>query len=98
MLHAGIDLHKNDLVIGTLDPAGVLIHQQHLRTQRPVVAAYFRSLPGPHRAVVESTASSSRPESARSPKLRLSDQPPGLRERSPTGHEDLATLFPRSAF
>lgn len=57
MLHSGIDLHKNDLVIGTLDSAGVLVRQKRLRTQRPVVAAYFHSLPGPHRAVVESTAS-----------------------------------------
>lgn len=57
MLHSGIDLHKNDLVIGTLDSAGVLVDQRRLRTQRPAVAAYFRALPGPHRAVVESTAS-----------------------------------------
>ncbi len=57
MLHSGIDLHKNDLVINTLDSAGELIEQRRLRTFRPSVSAYFRSLPGPHRAVVESTAS-----------------------------------------
>ena len=57
MLHSGIDLHKNDLVIGTLDSAGTRVEQRRLRTHRAAVAAYFRSLPGPHRAVVESTAS-----------------------------------------
>ncbi len=57
MLHSGIDLHKNDLVIGTLDSAGALIEQRRLRTHRPAVVQYFRSWPGPHRAVVESTAS-----------------------------------------
>jgi hypothetical protein len=43
MLHSGIDLHKNDLVIGTL------IKQRHLRTERSAVSEYFCSLPGPHR-------------------------------------------------
>ena len=57
MLHSGVDLHKNDLVIGTLDSAGVLLEQRRLRTHRSAVAAYFRTHPGPHRAVVESTAS-----------------------------------------
>ncbi len=53
----GIDLHKNDLVIGTLDSSGALVEQWRLRTYRPAVARYFRSLPGPYRATVESTAS-----------------------------------------
>jgi transposase len=57
MLHSGIDLHKNDLVIGTLDASGTMIEHRRLRAQRPLVARYFRSLPAPHRAVVESTAS-----------------------------------------
>jgi transposase len=57
MLHSGIDLHKNDLVIDTLDASGTGVAHRRLRAQRPLVARYFRSLPGPHRAVVESTAS-----------------------------------------
>lgn len=57
MLHSGIDLHKNDLVIDTLNSAGTFVEQRRLRASRPAVAQYFRSLPGPHRAVVESTAS-----------------------------------------
>lgn len=57
MLHSGIDLHKNDLVIGTLDSSGKVVKERRLRTQRAAVVEYFRSLPGPHRAVVESTAS-----------------------------------------
>lgn len=56
MLHSGIDLHKNDLVIGTLDSSGKVVKERRLRTQRDAVAEYFRRLPGPHRAVVESTA------------------------------------------
>jgi len=57
MLHSGIDLHKNDLVISTLDAGGTQVQKLRLRTQRSVVSRYFRLLPGPHRAVVESTAS-----------------------------------------
>ncbi len=53
----GIDLHKNDLLINTLDPAGELVEQRRIRTHRASVAQYFHSLPGPHRATVESTAS-----------------------------------------
>jgi transposase len=57
MLHSGIDLHKNDLVIDTLDGSGNAVAHRRLRAERPLVARYFRSLPGPHRAVVDSTAS-----------------------------------------
>jgi transposase len=57
MLHSGIDLHKNDLVIDTLDASGTVVEHRRLRAERPLVARYFRRLPGPHRAVVESTAS-----------------------------------------
>jgi transposase len=57
MLHSGIDLHKNDLVACTLDASGKVVKERRLRTQPAAVVEYFRSLPGPHRAVVESTAS-----------------------------------------
>jgi hypothetical protein len=57
MLYSGIDLHKKDLVIDTLDASGTVVAHQRIRALRPLVAHYFRSLPGPHRATVESTAS-----------------------------------------
>lgn len=57
MLHSGIDLHKNDLVVATLGTSGELIEQRRIRASGPAVAAYFRARPGPHRATVESTAS-----------------------------------------
>jgi transposase len=59
MLHAGIDLHKRDLVVTTVDPAGQLVKTARLRTTRPAVAAYFaclRTETADKRAVVESTA------------------------------------------
>jgi transposase len=56
MLHSGIDLNKNDMVIDTLDASGGVSHRR-LRAERPLVVRYFRALPGPPRAVVESTAS-----------------------------------------
>jgi hypothetical protein len=41
-MHSGIDLHKNDLVITTLNSAGVAVQQRRRRTRRPAVApAYF---------------------------------------------------------
>jgi hypothetical protein len=34
MLHSGIDLHKNDLVIDTLDASGTAVAHRRLRAQR----------------------------------------------------------------
>ena len=59
MLHTGIDLHKRDLVVTTVDAGGQPVKTARLRTSRPAVTAYFGSLPGDaaeQRAVVESTA------------------------------------------
>jgi transposase len=59
MLHTGIDLHKRDLVVTTVDAAGQPVKTARLRTTRPAVTAYFGSLgveTGDQRAVVESTA------------------------------------------
>jgi len=56
MLHSGIDLHKRDLVIATVDSEGRAVRDARMSTSRSAVSAYFDSLPGPHRAVVESTA------------------------------------------
>ena len=57
MLHSGIDLHKRDLVIATVDAEGHAVREARLATSRAAVTAYFASLAGPHRAAVESTAS-----------------------------------------
>jgi hypothetical protein len=43
MLHSGINLHKNDLVIDTLDASGNAVAHRRLRAERPLVARYFRS-------------------------------------------------------
>ena len=53
MLFAGIDLHKRSLVIHTLDAEGATTREAELRSDRAAVMAYFGTLPGPHRAVVE---------------------------------------------
>jgi transposase len=53
MLFSGIDLHKRSLVIHTLDAEGATTREAELRSDRAAVMAYFGTLPGPHRAVVE---------------------------------------------
>ena len=55
MLYSGIDLHKRSVVIHTVDAAGTTVREASLPTSRPAVAAYFRTLPDTHRAVVECT-------------------------------------------
>jgi transposase len=57
MLLSGIDLHKRDLVIATVDAVGTVIDQRRLRASPAAVLQYFRRLPGPHHAVVEATGS-----------------------------------------
>ena len=52
-LYSGIDLHKRSLVIHTVDAEGRVAREAELATHREAVAAYFATLPGPHRAVVE---------------------------------------------
>ena len=56
MLHTGIDLHKRDLVVATVDSAGPVVQRGRLRTAWPAVAAHVRALGREQRAVVESTA------------------------------------------
>jgi transposase len=53
MLYSGIDLHKRSLVIHTVAEDGTAIREAELATAPPAVMAYFTTLPGPHRAVVE---------------------------------------------
>lgn len=57
MLHHGIDLHKRSLVIATLDASGAVVKRGAIRAHRSDVRRYFRSLSGPHSAVVECTGS-----------------------------------------
>ena len=56
MLHSGLDLHKRTLVISTVNDAGEPVDDVTLPTTRAAVRASFERRPGPHRAVVESTA------------------------------------------
>jgi hypothetical protein len=53
MLFSGIDLHKRSLVIHTLDAEGATAREAELKSDRGAVLAYFATLAGPHRAVVE---------------------------------------------
>jgi hypothetical protein len=57
MLTHGIDLHKRDLVIATVDAEGVEVGQKRVRAREADVLRYFSTLSGPHRAMVESTGS-----------------------------------------
>lgn len=56
MLHSGIDLHKRDLTVTTVDADGQLVKTARLRTTRAAVTPYFAALGPEHRAVVESTS------------------------------------------
>lgn len=56
MLHSGIDLHKHTVAIATVTPDGEPVRDAQLPTSRTAIRAYFEALPGPHRAVVESTS------------------------------------------
>ena len=55
MLFSGIDLHKRSIAIHTLDADGAVVRTANLPAQRGALTAYFGTLPGPHRAVVECT-------------------------------------------
>jgi len=56
MLHSGIDLHKRTIALSTVTADGQPVRDAELPTTRAAVRAYFDALPGPHRAVVESTS------------------------------------------
>ena len=44
MLHSGIDLHKRDLVIATVDSTGAIVKEGRVPAARRPVAAYFHTL------------------------------------------------------
>jgi len=56
MLHSGIDLHKRDLVVATVEAGGAHVKGARVPASRPAVEAYFAPLGPDQRAVVESTA------------------------------------------
>lgn len=57
MIYSGIDLHKTNMVITTIDSNGVVLAQRKLPCRKAEVSRYFRRFDRPHRAVVESTGS-----------------------------------------
>jgi transposase len=56
MFYTGIDLHQDNCLVATLDSNGTLVKQERLPNVPESILAYFRSLDGPHIAVVECTA------------------------------------------
>ena len=53
--YSGIDLHKHSSYITTLNSEGAVVKQGKLKNHRLLICSYFASLPGHHKAVVEST-------------------------------------------
>ena len=56
MYYSGIDLHKDNCFITTVDDTAEIVKQERLPNLSDIILAYFESLPGPHTAVVECTA------------------------------------------
>lgn len=57
MLHSGIDLHKNNCLITTVNEAGKIVKQEKVSNFDAAILNYFFSLDDSHQAVVESTPS-----------------------------------------
>ncbi len=56
MFYSGIDLHKDNCFITTVDDSGEVVKQERLPNVPESILGYFRSLEGPRKAVVECTA------------------------------------------
>jgi transposase len=56
MLYSGIDLHKDNCVISTVNQAGKMIKQSKLPNHNMSIIRYFSGMGKQHKAVVESTA------------------------------------------
>jgi len=57
MLHSGIDKHKDNCFIVTVNDQGTVLKEARVKNSAPSLTAYFQSFGSePHRAVVESTA------------------------------------------
>jgi len=57
MFYSGIDQHKRDSFITTYGPHGEVVNQKRVPNSAMLIQRYFSQLPGPHKAVVESTGS-----------------------------------------
>lgn len=55
MYYTGIDLHKFTSYLTTVDSTGVVIKQENLKNVAHNFIQYFSSIPGEHKATVEST-------------------------------------------
>ena len=55
MYYTGIDLHKFTSYLTTIDSSGVIIKQENLKNVAHNFIQYFSSIPGEHKATVEST-------------------------------------------
>ena len=56
MLYSGIDLHKNNSFITTINNDGIIVKQAKLPNDEHVILNYFFSIGNIHKAVVESTS------------------------------------------
>jgi len=56
MLYSGIDLHRDNSMITTVNDSGTIINQQKLPNDEVALLNYFLSMGNEHRAVVEATA------------------------------------------
>ena len=56
MFYSGIDLHKNNCFITTINSDGTIIRQSKLPNDEHVIMDYFLSMGNIHKAVVESTS------------------------------------------
>jgi len=56
MFYSGIDLHKDNCFITTVDDRGEIVKQERVRNVPEIILAYFASLDGSHKTVVECTA------------------------------------------
>jgi len=57
MYYSGIDLHKDNSYITTIDKGGKIVKQERLVNDREIIVDYFKSLGKKHKAVVETTSS-----------------------------------------
>jgi transposase len=55
MYYSGIDLHRDNCYMTTIDDSGAIVKQQRVENISELVLDYFHSIPGDHQAVVEST-------------------------------------------
>jgi transposase len=57
MYYSGIDLHKDNSYITTLDSRGRIAKQERLINDKAIILEYFRSIGKKHKSVIETTSS-----------------------------------------